>query len=71
VSVRTCWLVSQTPPISFCIFDPPDPPDVADPDGGVSLIVRVSSAPFSTTVKSVSDGRSGEIGERMVVACII
>jgi hypothetical protein len=79
IYVLTRWLVSQTPPVSLRVFDPPDPPDVADPDGGVSLIVSVSSAPFSTTVLSVSDGsRSGEIGEieeigeRMVVmvACM-
>ena len=65
---RTRWLVSQIPPVSFRFLPPPDPPEGAEPDGGVSGMTIVSSAPFSTTVIVSSCGRG--TGERLGVSIV-
>jgi len=39
------WSVSHILPVLLGFLAPPEPPEVSDPDGGASGIVRLSSAP--------------------------
>lgn len=56
--------MSQIPPCSFRFVAPPDPPDVAEADGGASGMVRISSAPDLTTVLITSERSNVGIIER-------
>jgi len=52
----TRWSVSQILPVLFGFLAPPDPPEVAVPDGGASGMVRLSSA-SSINLMVISKGR--------------
>ena len=52
----TRWSVSHILPVLFGFLIPPDPPEVADPEGGASGMVRLSSAP-SIVLIIISKGR--------------
>lgn len=52
----TRWSVSQILPVLFSFLAPPDPPEVAVPDGGASGMVRLSSA-SSIDLMIISKGR--------------
>lgn len=54
--------MSHRVPFSFNLFEPPDPPDAEDPDGGESGTMTVRSAPESMVRSMSSCGRG--IGER-------
>ena len=52
----TRWSVSHILPVLFSFLVPPDPPEVADPDGGASGMARLSSA-SSIDLIIISKGR--------------
>jgi len=52
----TRWSVSHILPVLFIFLVPPEPPEVVDPDGGASGMVRLSSAP-SIALIIISKGR--------------
>jgi len=52
----TRWSVSHILPVLFSFLAPPDPPEVAEPDGGASGMVRLSSA-SSIDLIIISKGR--------------